>query len=158
MKKLIERGIELENAGYDPETIADVLQKTTDNIFLTGVPASLTQLHKSGRVPGIAAILGNLLRLKLILSFEDGLVVLKEKTRTFNKAKNYLNNLLKEQLQQHSIQEVAIVHCNNEKDATSWQMELQQLFPNLNIIIYPFSAAIGVHAGEGTTGLSWIYE
>jgi len=156
MKKLIERGKQLEREDYDIETIVKNLQDMTNNIVLTGVPASLTQLHKSGRVPGIAAILGNILRLKLILSFEDGLVLLKEKVRTFNKAKNYLNELLKEQFQQHSIQEVAIVHCNNEQEAINWKLELQQQFPTIQFIIYPFSAAIGVHAGEGTTGLSWI--
>ena len=156
MKKLIERGIELEKAGYDTPTIIDSLERTAENIFLTGVPANLTQLYKSGRVPGIAAMIGNLLRLNLILSFEDGLVVLKEKVRTFNKAKNYLNNLLEDQLQRHTIYEVAIVHCNNEQEAIRWKVELQQQFPTIQFIIYPFSAAIGVHAGEGTTGLSWI--
>ncbi|CAM5213056.1 DegV family protein with EDD domain OS=Ureibacillus acetophenoni OX=614649 GN=SAMN05877842_10259 PE=4 SV=1 [Ureibacillus acetophenoni] len=46
MKKLIERGIELEQAGYDADTIVNTLQKTTENIFLTGVHPNLNRPPK----------------------------------------------------------------------------------------------------------------
>ena len=55
-----------------------------------------------------------------------------------------------------TIPEIAVVHCNNTNDADSWKDELLQEFPNLKFQVLPLSVCVGVHAGEGTTGLSWV--
>lgn len=156
MKKLIEYGKQLETEDTSVETIVQKMESMADQFVLTGIPYNLTQLQKSGRVPGIAAFLGNLLQLKLILSFEGGLVLLKNKVRTMKKAKNYLIDFLNKDLKRFLIDEVAIVHCNNEEEAEIWKGELQHLYPSIKFLIYPFSSAIAVHAGEGTIGLSWL--
>ncbi|MFJ8237086.1 DegV family protein [Ureibacillus sp. NPDC094379] len=156
MMKLLEEGIKLEKDGVSTADIVRHLEKIANQAVLCGIPSNLKQLHKSGRVPGIAAVIGNLIQLKLILYFEDGQVTLKEKVRTLKRAKEYVVSLLNEDLKNSKIPEVAIIHCNNETDALKWQIELQSQFPSISFVIYPLSPAIAVHAGEGTTGLSWM--
>ena len=158
MRKMLETGHTLASQGSSVEDIIKVLTEMTNHVELAGIPASLTQLAKSGRVPGIVALIGNLLKLKLIVSFQNGRVVLKEKVRTYKRAKQYVNSLLRTDLTASPFTEVAIVHSNNEQDAELWKQELQAEFPLIHFIILPLSASISVHTGEGTTGLSWVRE
>ena len=158
MMKMIKKGYSLYEEGVDIKTIVKTMEDIANRAELTGIPANLNQLHKSGRVPGIAAFIGNLLNLKIIVSFQDGRVGLKEKVRTINRAKMHVMDYFRQQVNKYTIDEVAVVHCNNEKDAQIWKGELQKEFPSINFIILPISACIAVHTGEGTTGLSWVYE
>ncbi|MFJ7950167.1 DegV family protein [Lysinibacillus sp. NPDC096418] len=158
MQKILETGHALEAQGVKADDIARILEDMTNRVELSGIPANLTQLYKGGRVPGIFALLGNLLKLKVIVSFQNGRVVLKDKVRTYKRAKQYVNDLLRKELKQSTVTEVAIVHSNNDQDAEHWKAELQAEFPSIQFIIYPLSASISVHTGEGTTGLSWVRD
>ncbi|HWK23849.1 MAG TPA: DegV family protein [Ureibacillus sp.] len=156
MMKMIETGHSLIKNGYSVESIVEELDKMANRSELTGIPANLTQLYKSGRVPGIAAIIGNLLNLKVIVSFQNGRVGLKDKVRTIKRAKEHVSGYLRQQASRYVIDEVAVVHCHNEQDANQWKEELQREFPTLKFLIMPISACIAVHTGEGTIGLSWV--
>lgn len=158
MMKMLEKGIKLEKEGASIEQIVTEIEQMANQSVLIGIPANLTQLHKSGRVPGLAALLGNLMQLKLIITFHEGSIVLEEKVRTIKRARQYATSLLRENIKQSVVSEVAIIHCNNEKDAIQWKKELQEDFPSIQFYIYPLSSAIAVHAGEGTTGLSWVRQ
>lgn len=158
MRKMLETGHRLASEGATIEKIVSVLEEMVNRVELSGIPASLTQLYKSGRVPGIVAVIGNLIKLKLIVSFKNGRVVLKDKVRTYNRAKQYVTDLLRKDLNKSSFTEVAIVHSNNDQDAERWKEELQAEFPFIHFIILPLSASISVHTGEGTTGLSWVRD
>lgn len=158
MMKMLEKGIELEKSGASLSEIVNDIQQMANQSILIGIPANLTQLHKSGRVPGMKALLGNLIQLKLILTFHEGNLVLKEKVRTTKRAKDYATSLLREDIRQFIIKEVAILHCNNEKEATHWKIKLQEEFPAIPFRLHHLSSAIAVHAGEGTIGLSWVRQ
>lgn len=156
MMKMIEIGKQAEAEGHDIETIMKTMDSLVDRAELTAIPASLTQLYRSGRVPGIAALIGNLLKIKLVIAFENGKVVLRKKFRSEYQAKKYLMDVLRLDLAKAIIPEVAIVHCNFKKGALEWKSILQTEFPTIRFSILQLSACIGVHAGEGTIGLSWI--
>lgn len=158
MQKMLETGYTLASEGVSAKDIAQVLKEMVDRVELSGIPANLTQLYKGGRVPGIVAYLGNLLKLKVIVSFQNGRVVLKDKVRTYKRAKEYVTALLRKELKQSTFTEVAIIHCNNEQDAMLWKTELQAEFPFIQFLLFPLSASISVHTGEGTTGLSWVRD
>ena len=156
MAKMIEVGKAMEAEGSDVEEIVNRLDDMTNNSELSFIPSSLAQLHKSGRVSGTAAFLSNLLKINLVITFDNGKIVMKEKVRGNKRARQYVKNLLQADLAKASIPEVAIINCNNEPDAQAWKSELETEFPDIRFIISPLSAAVGVHAGEGTTGLSWV--
>jgi len=158
MMKMIDTGNTLLNQGSSVEEIVEELNNMADRSELIGIPANLTQLFKSGRVPGISAFIGNLLNLKVIVSFQNGRVGLKEKVRTIKRAKQHVKDYLREQSSRYNINEVAVIHCHNELDASQWLEELQQEFPAFKFLILPISACIAVHTGEGTVGLSWVRE
>jgi len=156
MIKMIEVGNELIEQGQDVEEVVVAVKKMTENTELAFIPVNLKQLHKSGRVSGTQAFLSSLLNIKVIITFVDGKPVMKEKVRALKRARKNITDLLRSEMEKHTIPEIAVVHCNNTHDANSWKDELLQEFPNLKIQVLPLSVCVGVHAGEGTTGLSWV--
>ncbi len=156
MIKMIEVGKSLADTGKPVEEVVAEIEKMTLNSELSFIPSSLTQLHKSGRVSGTAAFLSSLLNIKLVISFDNGKVVMKEKVRATKRAKEYVTELLRRDIKLATVPEVAVINCNNEKDAKTWKEELIKEFPKLRVLVIPLSACVGVHAGEGTTGLSWV--
>ncbi|WP_409369372.1 DegV family protein [Lysinibacillus sp. 38-6] len=158
MMKMIELGQRLEQDGVEPAQIVEKINELADHSELSFIPASLSQLHKSGRVSGTQAFLSNLLNIKVVISFDNGKVVMKEKVRAIAKAKAYVENLLINDLESHIIPEVAVIHCNNEEGALNWKTILERSYPLITFHVMPLSACVGVHAGEGTLGLSWVRQ
>lgn len=156
MVKMIEIGQDMVDKGHDVEDVVSYIKKMADNSELSFIPSSLNQLHKSGRVSGTQAFLSNLLNIKVVISFDNGKVVMKEKVRADKRARKYVTDLLRSDMDKASVPEVAVINCNNTKDAENWKEEILLEFPNLSVLVLPLSACVGVHAGEGTTGLSWV--
>lgn len=158
MMKMIELGQQLEREGFETGYIVERINELADNSELSFIPANLSQLHKSGRVSGTQAFLSNLLNIKVVISFEDGKPVMKEKVRASTRAKTYVQNVLNTDIETSIVTEVAIIHCNNDQGATAWKHALENEYPLIGFRVLPLSACVGVHAGEGTLGLSWVRQ
>lgn len=156
MVKMIEIGHEMFASGKQAEEVIQTLQSMTANSQLSFIPGGLGQLHKSGRVSGTQAFLSNLLNIKVIISFKDGKAVMTEKVRSVKRAKMKVTNLLRNDMATGAVPEVAVIHCHNAPDAEIWKNELLQEFPNVHVEVVSLSVCVAVHAGEGTTGLSWV--
>lgn len=156
MVKMIEAGDELLENGKEVEEVVAALNEMTPKAHLSFIPSSLNQLHKSGRVSGTQNFLSNILNIKLVITFVDGVTVMKEKVRSNKRAKNNVTEALRADMTAGTVTEVAAIHCNNAADAETWKKELLQEFPDLKVEVVQLSVCVGVHAGEGTTGLSWL--
>ncbi|WOV87029.1 DegV family protein [Sporosarcina oncorhynchi] len=156
MGKMIEMGHALLAQGKDVKEVIAAITELTARAKLSFIPASLNQLHKSGRVSGTQTFLSNLLNIKVIISFKNGKTVMTEKVRSIKRAKNNVTALLRADIVTGTVPEVAVIHCNNASDAELWKSELLQAFPSIKIQVVPLSVCVGVHAGEGTIGLSWV--
>lgn len=156
MVKMIETGNELLASGKEAEEVVAAIKDMTAKSKLSFIPASLNQLHKSGRVSGTQTFISNLLNIKVVISFEDGKTIMAEKVRTNKRAKDFVTSQLRADMAKGSVPEVAVIHCNNAPDSEIWKNELMQEFPELKVQVTALSVCVGVHAGEGTTGLSWV--
>ncbi|ARF14711.1 DegV family protein [Sporosarcina ureae] len=156
MVKMIEMGNELFAEGKEPEEVVESLTAMTLKSKLSFIPGGLGQLHKSGRVSGTQAFLSNLLNIKVLISFENGKAVMTEKVRSMKRAKKHVTSLLRADMETGSVPEIAVIHCHNAYDAEIWKNELLKEFPTLHVHVVSLSVCVAVHAGEGTTGLSWV--
>jgi len=156
MVKMIEIGNELFANGEEVDEVVATINKITSKSRLSFIPASLNQLHKSGRVSGTQTILSNLLNIKVVISFENGKPIMKAKVRSNKRAKNNVTSLLRTDMDKGTVPEVAVINCNNARDAEIWKTELLKEFPTLKVRVISLSVCVGVHAGSGTTGLSWV--
>lgn len=157
MQAMLEKGMELENQGLEPEEIVKGIEEMRHRAHLSFIPANLEQLHKSGRVSGTAMFLSNLLNIKLVISYnKEGGIEMVQKVRADKRARKYVVDILEKAIAESGVSEVAIINCNNEAGANEWKQDLQKQFPNINFTPTALSACVGVHAGEGTLGLTWV--
>lgn len=155
---MIKKGMELIESGEKVESVISKIDDLTNRTNLFFMPANLDQLHKSGRVSGSSALLANLLKIKPILSIENGQAVIKEKIRTEKKARAWLINKLEESLNEFNVSKVSVVHADVEEEAKELLKILNEKYPDLETEIMMFIPVVGVHAGVGTLGLSWVNE
>lgn len=159
MQVMLEKGMELEQQGFEPEEIVAQILAMREKAELAFIPASLEQLHKSGRVSGTAMFLSNLLNIKLVIEYnKDGGVEVAQKVRADKRAKKAVTEKLQHAIALSPVKEVAIINCNNEAGAIAWKKELMNEFPMIEFTPTPLSACVGVHAGEGTLGLAWVRQ
>lgn len=156
MTQMIEKGMAWIEDGIEIEEVIDRIEVMTKENELFFIPLDLQQLHRSGRVSGTQLFLSMLLNIKVVAGFDDGAPIIVEKVRAYNRAKNRIMDFFREDMLKGIVPEVAVVHCNDLVTATSWREELLEEFPKLSVKISALSLAVGVHAGEGTTGLSWV--
>ena len=157
MQKMIELGIELAKKDTPEEEIVRQIEQLRSKSQLAFLPASLEQLHKSGRVSGLAMFISNLLNIKLVIAYnKEGVCEVIHKVRAENKAKKMVTDLLDDALAKESISEIAVINCNNRTGAQNWIQELKVKYPAIQFTPTELSAAVGVHAGEGTLGLTWV--
>lgn len=157
MQKMMELAQKMAAEGQSPEAILAALEDLRSRAELTFIPASLSNLHKSGRVSGTAMFLSNLLNIKLVISYNDqGVCEVTEKVRSDKRAKQRILNQLDAAIAKSGVDEAVIIHCNNEAGAQAWKQELEMKYPTIRFLTTELTAIVGIHAGEGTIGLTWI--
>ncbi|WP_071459012.1 DegV family protein [Bacillus massilinigeriensis] len=154
--KMIEIGVQMQKEGKSYDEIIHHMRGLPEKARLMMAPGSLEQLHKGGRLSTTQVILGSMIKLKLIVHFEDGKVVLLDKIRTEKKVKEKLFYIFSEEA--HRVKEVSVIHGNVQDLAEEWQRDLQALYPGISVTTTKFSPVPGVHTGQGTIGLAWLAE
>ncbi|MBY6036484.1 DegV family protein [Fictibacillus nanhaiensis] len=158
MKQLVLKGMRLEKEGLDPEEIAVVLRNAADHVKGFVCIGSLEQLRRGGRLSGASFLVGNLLQIKPILTFDDGSLVPFEKIRTLKKAESRVLALFEEAAQRSNVNGVSVIYSGSSEKAESWLHMLKEKYPEVTINLGQLSPAIGVHVGAGTLGILWFEE
>ncbi|WP_257475074.1 DegV family protein [Bacillus sp. MCCB 382] len=158
LTELIHFGQRLHREGKEPHQIQEAIEEriTTCETFV--MVGSLEQLHKSGRMGGLSFFLGSVLKVKPMLSIEDGKLNVKDKVRSIKKGLSSMSQRLEMALAEKDVRKVSVLHGLNREEATEWMEELQAKYPGIEFGAYPLGAVIGVHAGENTIGISWLAE
>ena len=85
MSDKITKGQEMIHQGESPADVANKLRMMYKSNQLFVMIGSLEQLHKGGRVSAIQLMMGSLLKIKSILTFQEGKIVPHEKVRSEKK-------------------------------------------------------------------------
>ncbi|MBN3554835.1 DegV family protein [Fictibacillus nanhaiensis] len=158
MKQLLLKGKKLEEDGLEAQEIAAMLRETADHVKGYVCIGSLEQLRKGGRLSGASFLVGNLLQIKPILTFDDGSLVPFEKIRTLKKAESRVLALFEEAAQNKGAYGVSVVYSGPSEKAEDWLHLLKEKYPHISFNLGQLSPAIGVHVGAGTLGILWFEE
>lgn len=158
MKQLLLKGKKLESEGLEAQEIAAMLRETADHVKGYVCIGSLEQLRKGGRLSGASFLVGNLLQIKPILTFDDGSLVPFEKIRTLKKAESRVLALFDEAAKNKGAYGVSVVYSGSSEKAEDWLHLLREKYPHITFNLGQLSPAIGVHVGAGTLGLLWFEE
>lgn len=155
MGHMVEAALDLTEEKASLEEIFAKLDLIRDNTYAYLIVEDLNNLVRGGRLTNGAALIAGLLKIKPILTFEDGKIVLFEKIRSKKKAFARAEKIIGER--NAGIEapvKLYVIHANNRIVAEKEQAKLQKLYPNAEIEIGHFGPVIGTHLGEKAIGLA----
>ncbi len=156
MGKMIQRGLELQLEDRSLKDIVGELNDMSDHHETYVLIGSLEQLHRGGRMNGVQYLIGSALKIKPILSLNDGELNISEKVRTERKAVQRLIDIFANTLLENpTIKELTLIYGRSPEVAENLRRRIIETYPTLSISTCPLGAVVGVHAGANTIGISW---
>ncbi len=140
-------------AGKSVDEILEILKELIPRVHVFAALDTMEYLRRSGRVNGLIAGIGNLLRVKPLLKMHDG-VATSERVRTLGRAYQRLIELAREA---GPLEQLALVHTNAaDRAATLWE-RVKHLVPSiadpLSVNVTP---VLGSHLGPGAVGFACV--
>lgn len=148
----------LERGTTNEEIDAFVARYQRDHMLLFTV-STLDYLAKGGRIGRAAALAGNLLNVKPILTIRDGEVVPLKRVRGNAKAFAEFRALLESTSSDSPALKVGIAHAAAPERLEALRKLVKHVRPHAEIeIATTLGAVVGTHAGPGTVGFFWFEE
>ncbi|MFT2203010.1 fatty acid kinase binding subunit FakB1 [Staphylococcus chromogenes] len=147
------RAIDLIKEGKHIDEILEDLEDMRQHNGAYLIVDDLKNLRKSGRITGAQAWVGNLLKMKPVLTFEEGLIVPYEKVRTKKKALKLIEDKAIELSNQFEQSTVVVIGGDNKDESHRVFEDLKTRFPEKNIIFSEFGPVISSHLGLGGFGI-----
>jgi DegV family protein with EDD domain len=157
---LLSLGVQrrLERGTTDEEIDAFVERYRRDHQLLFTVN-TLEYLAKGGRIGRAAALAGNLLNVKPILTIRDGEVVPLKKVRGSHKAFAAFREIFVSTSTDSPNLKVGIAHARAPERLAALRELVEHERPNAQIeIATTLGAVVGTHAGPGTVGFFWFED
>ena len=148
-------------AAAQGKPLAEVRRAAEEANRRTGFAATLETLEylaRGGRIGKAAFMLGNMIKIKPILTLEDGLVLPLSRVRGENNALQAIVDYVAQQVKNHRVLHLAIMEADAPEQAARLQeLALQKLRPT-ELFHSEFTPVMGVHTGPGLVGLGYYYE
>ncbi|GEK90488.1 DegV family protein [Alkalibacterium kapii] len=134
----------------------DEIKKETEIYFIVD---DLTNLIKGGRLSRAAGGVATALKIKPVLTFRGGEIVVWDKIRTKKKALKKIETLLEESIREKDYPiEATVVHAFCEEEAQAFKEKLAHRFPEVRFTFSFLGPVVGVHIGEGAVGMAWTMD
>lgn len=155
MGHMVESALQMNDAGQELTDILAHLDVIRDNTYAYLIVDDLNNLVRGGRLTNGAALIGGLLKIKPILTFEEGKIVLFEKIRSSKKAFNRAEEIVgQREIEIDRPVKFYVIHANNLAVAEEEKAKLQEKYPQADIEIGYFGPVIGTHLGEKAIGIA----
>ena len=153
--KMVLTAAKMVKEGLSVEEITNELYYIRDNNRIYFAVNTLTYLVKNGRLSNASGFIGNALKLKPVLTIDDGKVTTVEKIRTFKKAVEHVLDLYFKETKGLSV-EPFVIHANNPEVRDYMISRLKENNSTIgDIFSMPLTAGIGAHAGPKTIGIGY---
>ena len=146
--------IELSKQGKSAKEIKEILEANKLNASIYITVNTLEYLRKGGRITPAVAILGGMMKIKPILQIQGEKLDTFSKSRTLSKATKIMIEAIQKDIEERldPIEKgknvhICIAYTYDPQPALELKEELQQLYPNSNIICDPFSLSVSCHIG-----------
>ena len=150
----------LADQGRSGAQIRDILmdEKFQSSIYI--MVDTLTYLKRGGRITPAAAALGTLLRLKPVLQIQGEKLDAFAKARTVKQAKTIMIDAIKKDFAERfhdasgSNMYLEIAYTYDLEAAEQFKREVQEHFPDHDIVMNPLSLSVSCHIGPGALALA----
>ena len=150
----------MADSGKTAGEIKDILEDEKFNSSIYIMVDTLTYLKKGGRITPAAAALGALLKLKPVLQIQGEKLDAFAKARTVKQAKNIIIEAMKSDFQKRfdspdgTKMHLEIAYTFDKEAAEAFKAEVQEAFPNNEIVMNPLSLSVSCHIGPGALAIA----
>lgn len=158
-KNSVMDALQLAKAGFDLQSIYDVLMETKLDASIYIMVDTLKYLRKGGRLTPAVAALGTILRIKPVLQIQGEKLDTFAKARTVKQGMTIMLKALEDDMEKrfHNDLEgmyINIAHTQNEKGAKELKEEILKIYPGIDIMTNPLSLSISCHIGPGSLAIA----
>lgn len=143
---------QLDRSGATMQTILKRLDEIRQNVNIVLTLDTLEYAHRSGRVKTLQAALATLINIKPIIILKDGMLDMKERVRTRQRALNRVIEIIYERVDDRLIN-VAVVHAQSIEVAKILNQKVKETFHINEVIISDLSIGVAANLGPGTVGI-----
>ncbi|HHV64566.1 MAG TPA: DegV family protein [Peptococcaceae bacterium] len=148
---LVIQAARMAREGKSAQEIVRWLENARERIIFYGIINNLENLKKGGRLSSTAALAGNLLGIKPIITLQDGAVTVAGKARGQKKA--YCRILEEAQSKTNLDQKmVCIAHAAAPAELLEFKQKLLEKCKPQELIEFEIGSVIGTHTGAGCIG------
>ncbi|MDR1568398.1 MAG: DegV family protein [Streptococcaceae bacterium] len=151
--EMVKTALVMNEANQDITQIIAALNQMIEGALAYIIVDDLNYLVRGGRLHASNAMIGNLLKIKPILMFDEGEIVPAEKVRTQKKSIKRLAELIKERTDEIP-SKLWLIHANAFDKTALLKAQLKADY-GLHAEIVPFNAVITAHLGEGAIGVGF---
>ncbi len=137
-------------AGATFDEIKKLVKSMVPRMHVYVVLDTLEYVRRGGRIGRARAFLGNMLRVKPILSFRHGEVHPEERVRTRSLA---LDRLFQIATSYPNIEQIGVAYSTNAVEADEFKRRLEAELPELKAQVTRLGPVVGVHGGPGVLGV-----
>ncbi len=130
------------------EGMAKDMVRRTETYFSVN---TLDYLQKGGRIGAVSALVGGILGIRPIIHLDkEGRLEIADKCRT---RKKVLKRMLELAAEEAPLEAIFVAHAEAREDAEFLKQQMQELFPNLPIMLTGIGTVLAAHLGPGVIGL-----
>lgn len=150
----------MADAGKSAEEIKEILEEEKFNSSIYIMVDTLEYLKKGGRITPAAAALGTLLKLKPVLQIQGEKLDAFAKARTVKQAKSIMIEAMKADFEKRfdspdgAKMNLEMAYTFDKEAAEAFRAEVQEAFPNNEIIMNPLSLSVSCHIGPGALAIA----
>ena len=150
----------MAQAGADLERIEARVMQMVQGFQIFFLVDTLEYLRRGGRIGGAAALLGTALKMKPVLTIQNGRVEPFERVRTKSRAVARLKELVRQRLAPESGEKIylATVHGNVPDEAAALHQELIDEFHPAETLLTELTPAIATHVGPGVLAAAFYQD
>lgn len=150
----------LADAGKSAAEIKDILEENKFESSIYIMVDTLEYLKKGGRITPAAAALGTLLKLKPVLQIQGEKLDSFAKARTVKQAKSMMIEAMKTDFEKRfgspdgKKMHLAMAYTHDLEAAEEFKKEVEEAFPNNEIVLNPLSLSVSCHIGPGALAVA----
>ena len=160
MRQSVLDAVQLVEQGKTAKEVKEILEacKFESSIYI--MVNTLEYLRKGGRITPAAAALGTLLKIKPILQIQGEKLDAFAKARTVKQAKSIMIESMKNDFEKRfdsldgRKMHLEMAYTYDREAAEEFKREVQEVFPNNEIVMNPLSLSVSCHIGPGALAIA----
>ena len=142
------------NEGKSMDEVITIAEYVFNNSRFLFTPETLEYLKKGGRIGGAAALFGNILQIKPILTVVDGETSVFKKVRTRKKTIEEIVTTVLNDIESKGLGDIIVHHINCEEEGLKLAKILEEKLCR-KVSIQSIGPVIGLHVGPGSIGIAY---